>query len=91
MVQLNLWFLLRPARAVVVSKSFQQQNQKMPILLYKNRKNLMFYKERMKLKGQRVLWVWGTKKIYEPGNPNVFQGTDEIKRPKAKGFGGPKR
>ena len=50
-VQLNLLFLLRPARAVVVSKSFQQQNQKMPILLYKNRENLMFYKEGMKLKG----------------------------------------
>ena len=45
----------------------------------------------MKLKGLKGFWVWGTKKIYEPGNPNVFQGTDEIKRPKAKGCGGTKK
>jgi hypothetical protein len=90
-VQLNLWFLLRPARAVSIEIISTAKPKDANTFIYKNRKNLMFYKERMKLKGQRVLWVWGTKKIYEPGNPNVFQGTDEIKRPKAKGFGGPKR
>ena len=91
MVQLNLWFLLRPARAVSFEIISTAKPKDANTFIYKNRKNLMFYKERMKLKGQRVLWVWGTKKIYEPGNRNVFQGTDEIKRPKAKVFGGPKR
>ena len=56
-------FFLRPARPFVVSKSFQQPNQKMPILLYEYRENLMFYKEPYEIKRPKGFRVLGTKKI----------------------------
>jgi len=90
----SLVSFLRPARPFVVSKSFQQPNQKMPILLYTNREHRMFYKEpsSWKKKGQTV-WVLVGPKRYKHctrGDTNN-ELLKQQQRTTGFDFGGPKR